>query len=244
VVFTGYTPFGAGAVATTTLSYDCPPPGTRAWIGISGARVMTSGANTLQFQLYQEATNSNVWTEAPPVPVPWAMNSRVTVFALLPPQDAAPGAYATTLVVRLYSSDVGNETDTANLAVQANVAASCIIDPATLAFGTYDPLGTTPLDAQATIRIACTRSTAWAVGLGTGNNPLGAMRQMANGPRLLQYQLYSDAGRTAPWDAIATVGGTAAGVAAVDLPVYGRVPAGQPAAAGTYQDVVQSTINF
>jgi spore coat protein U-like protein len=244
MIFTGYTPFGLGAAATSTIHYDCPPPVTSAWIAISAPRVMASGGNTLSFEAYQDPAHTSVWRDAPPTPVPATRNGSVTAYGFLPPQDAAPGAYATTLVVRIYSNAINVETDAANLAVQANVPASCIIDPATLAFGTYDPLAGTPLDAQAPIRIACTRTTPWTVGLGTGNNPLGAMRQMASAANRLQYQLYSDPARTAIWDAISTVGGTAASIAPVDLLVYGRVPSGQPAVAGPYQDVVQSTINF
>lgn len=248
VVFTGYTPFGPGVAATSTLHWDCPNPVTAAWIGISTPRVMTAGAETLQFELYQEAARTNVWREAPPVPVPAQRNGTATVYAFLPaPQNAAAGAYTATLTVRLYTDAIGTESDAASLLVQATVAPACTVNPATLAFGSYDPYGANaaaPLDAQAAIDIACTRNTPWTVGLGTGNNPLGAMRQMASGAQRLQYQLYSDSGRATVWDGIATVGGTATSVAPVSLPVYGRVPAGQIVIAGPYADAVTSTINF
>jgi spore coat protein U-like protein len=241
--FTGYSPFGPGASATSTVIYRCNNV-PQAWIGISTPRVIVDGGESLQLETYQEAAHTTVWPEAPPRPVAAAAFNVVVVYGFLPPQDAAPGRYTGTVQLSLYSGTAGNRTDTVNLTVRATVADECVIEPAALAFGSYYPLSATPLDAQSTIRIACTRTTPYTVGLGTGNNPAGALRQMSGGGPLLQYQLYSDAARTVVWDVAATVGATAASTAPVDLPVYGRVVAGQMVPMGPYQDVVQSTINF
>jgi spore coat protein U-like protein len=248
MVFTNYTPFGAGVAATSTISYRCPNPVTAAFIGISTPRTMTAGANTLQFELYGEPAHTNVWPSAPPRAVPADKNNVVTVYGLLPPQDAAAGVYQRTLTVSLSTGSPANVTDTITLVVStSNFVEACIISPGTLAFGSYDPLGANavaPRDAQASFQIACTRNTGYTVGLGAGSYAAGATRQLANGAQRLQYELYTTAARNVVWNATTTVGGTAPSTSPVTLTVYGRIPGGQAASAGAYADVVQSTINF
>lgn len=250
MVFTGYSPFGSGASATSTITFDCQKKVTDAWIGISFPRTMISAAgDTLPFELYQDAGRGSVWPEAAPrVRVQPDKNGSVPVYGFIPPQDAAAGAYQATVTVAIYADGQLIPSATGEMIVRTVVPSQCIIDPATLAFGTYDSLGahaTTPLDAQSAIRIACTRNTSYTVGLGTGNNPAGAVRQMANGAGRLQYQLFSDGGRSTVWSTVSTVAGTATSTAPVSLPLYGRVSAGQtPLVGGAYQDIVQSTINF
>jgi spore coat protein U-like protein len=244
LVFTSYTPFGAGVGASTQISYRCPPPVNAASIAISTPRVLSAGASTLAFQLYSSPYPGPIWTQTPPVNVSPSAGS-VTVYAFLAPQDAAAGSYQTTLTVTLYSEGVA--TDTATFVVTAVVANTCIIAPATLAFGPYDPIGanaSSPRDAQATVQIACTRATPWSVALNTGSFPAGATRQMANGGARLQYGLYRDAARSSPWDTTSTVSGSAASTAPVNLVVHGRIPGGQVVPAGSYADAVVSTINF
>jgi spore coat protein U-like protein len=246
LVFNGYTglaPVWQGA--SVTFSYWCPPASRSAWIGISAPRVMT-GPGALAFELYTTAALADPWTASPPIPVS-PDTGFATVHGLLPAQDASVGFHQTTLQVRLYSGSITNETDMVELVVQADVTRSCIIDPATLAFGNYDPVGanaTAPRDAQSAIQIACTGGTPYAVGLGPGSNAAGAVRQMANGAERLRYELYTDPGRTSVWSTTAQVGGTAPSNAPIPLPVYGRIFPGQFVGAGPYNDVVVSTINY
>lgn len=245
LIFTGYTPFGGGVAASTQVTYRCPPSVGTAGIAISTPRILTSGASTLAFQLYQSPYPGPVWTHQPPVNVPSARDGSVTVYAFLGPQDAAAGTYLTTLDVTIYADGVAERTE--SLLVTAALLDTCTIQPATLAFGPYDPVGahaSSPRDAQATIQIACTRATNWSVALGTGSFAAGATRQMANGAARLQYELYQDAGRSTPWTATAPVSGAAASTAPVNLVVHGRIPGGQSVPAGTYADAVTSTINF
>jgi spore coat protein U-like protein len=247
LAFTAAAPYtGLAAITlTATLRYRCPGWVGSAWIGISPARSMT-GPGTLQFELYQ--LSGSVW---PAAPVPVDPDATVVTFqAVLPAQNAIAGLHATPppgLEVRIYTSVFTIETDLAYMPATATVTKACTIQPATLAFGSYDPLGanaTTPRDAQGTIQIACTGTTAYAVGLGLGSNAAGAVRQMASGASRLAYELYSDAARTTVWSPTAVVGGTAPSTAPIPLPVYGRILPGQMVPAGAYQDVVVSTINF
>jgi spore coat protein U-like protein len=247
MVFTGYTPFGPGVSATATMGYRCPKPVGNVWIGISAPRAMTSGADSLELELYQSPYPGALWSDQPPVAVPTTTKGSVTVYGFLPPQDAAAGDYRGTFLVTIYTGTPQTVSDTATLAASASVASACTIGAGTLAFGSYDPVGAhaaSPLDGQGTIQIACTRATSYAVGLGAGSFPSGATRQMANGAGRLQYELYADPGRTAVWNATGTVGGTAASTAPVWLVVHGRVPGGQAAPAGAYLDTVISTIDF
>jgi len=70
---------------------------------------------------------------------------------------------------------------------------------------------------------------------------------MTDGSNTLEYNLYTDAGRTTVWgDGTAssvTAAGTGSG-AQQSLTVYGRIPASQSVPAGSYSDTVTATINF
>jgi spore coat protein U-like protein len=248
MVFTAYTPFGSGASATSTVTYRCPTAVRNAWIGVSGPRVMTAGGESLSFDVYQGPYPAPTWGDQPPVAVPLSTTGSVTIHGFLPPQDAAAGSYLATLTVTIYSGTQQNATATVPLAVSTSgFADTCTIGAGALAFGSYDPVGAnavSPLDAQATIEIACTRATQYAVGLGPGSFAAGSVRRMASGGDRLEYELYADAARTTIWSTTTTVGGTAPSTAPIQLVVHGRVLAGQAAAAGAYADVVQSTINF
>lgn len=242
--FTGYTGLAVRDV-TVTVSYWCPPAARNAWIDISVPRVMT-GPGALQFELYRGVNLAEVWPASPPGWVSPAAGG-ATVHGVLPAQNAAPGLHEARLVVRLYSGSMTNETDVAELVVRADVAKSCTIEPAALSFGNYDPVGanaTSPRDAQGGIQIACTAGTMYAVALGVGGNAAGTVRQMANGAARLQYELYTDAGRTSVWSTTTQVSGTAPSTAPILLPVYGQIPPGQFVGAGPYQDIVVSTINY
>lgn len=139
------------------------------------------------------------------------------------------------------------------LTVTASVPAVCLITPATLDFGSYDPLGANAapganLDATGTVTVACTKGSNYWLGLDAGANASGGARRMiANGADYLGYQLYQDAGRTTAWgntSGTAPAAVTAISTGVITLNVYGRVPGGQPAASGAYSDTVRSTINF
>jgi spore coat protein U-like protein len=142
-------------------------------------------------------------------------------------------------------------TATATLTVQASVNQQCTISNATLNFGSYDPVAAnaaTDLDAQTNISVACTKgSTGVWVGLGLGSNASGTVRRMGSAGNFLNYELYSNAGRTTVWSNTLATGVNYTPVtskAATNLVVYGRVPQAQDANVGAYTDSVVATINF
>lgn len=247
LVFTGFTPFGTGVAATSTIAYRCPQPIARAWVVIAGPRVMTGAAGSLALGLYGAPYPGPEWGAAAVVEVPALTSGSLVVHGFLPPQEAAAGSYQATFTVSIYTDSEANWTDGTSLVATAGVADSCVIDPAALAFGDYAPVGAnavSPRDAQATIRVACTRNTAYSIGLDPGSFPSGSDRYMANGAQRLRYELYTDAGRSTVWSTTTKVSATAASTARASHVVHGRIPGGQAVGAGAYADVVRTTIDF
>jgi spore coat protein U-like protein len=148
----------------------------------------------------------------------------------------------------LAAPDLRAATTTGSLGVSATVLDNCTINAVPLAFGTYSSAANK--DATATITVNCSTGTAYTVALdlGLGVGSVLASRKM-QGPQptdLLNYQIFSDTGRTALWGptvGVNTVAGTGTGV---DQPitVYGRVTAGQAVRAGAYTDTVGIVVAY
>jgi spore coat protein U-like protein len=152
----------------------------------------------------------------------------------------------------------GPSPQTGNLAVTATVNGSCTITSTTnVAFGAYDPADvnfTAHLDATGSVTVRCTKGTVADVALdqglyaAAGSSCAAPARQMSNGAtERLGYALYADAGRTTAWgcDAGNDQSFTSAGSGSpTTLHVYGRIPAGQDVAPGSYTDTVQVRVTF
>jgi spore coat protein U-like protein len=142
-----------------------------------------------------------------------------------------------------------------NLAVTATVAASClVVGPNTMAFGAYDPSDvnlTADRDAAGSIAIRCTKNTlatsSWA--------------KAASGHRFeLRHAAAPDASGTDAWATSCTATPVAPrsglhrrtestftsanSATATVMTVYGRIPAGQNVAAGSYTDTVAINVTF
>ena len=147
-------------------------------------------------------------------------------------------------------------TATSSFTVQASVAASCTISTAALNFGSYDPVvanATTPLDANGSVTVSCSKGAVTTIGLNQGANPatgstaLDPLRQMANGSERLRYDLYQTAAGTGVWGGIGTANVksyTATSKAPVTFTIFGRIPENQDVATGSYSDTVTATISF
>ncbi len=143
------------------------------------------------------------------------------------------------------------QSATASLAVNASVAKNCTIPTAPVAFGNYDSVAanaTAPLDGLGTVTVTCTKGAPAKVGLNVGGNAQCTTRRMGQGATdYLTYELYKDTSRATRWGNTAD---TALDIPAApnqtprNVPVYGRVPAAQVAAVGTYPDTVMATVNF
>lgn len=148
-------------------------------------------------------------------------------------------------------------TETASLAVSADVQPSCIVTTSAVAFGAYDPLAThtpgNPLLGAGSVTITCATGLPVTIRLGqstpavAGSTDTAPTRAMT-GPSAtdkLSYNLYTDAARTDLWgNTTATgVGDTGTGAPHATA-IFGRVPGGQNVASGLYNDSVTASVDF
>jgi spore coat protein U-like protein len=91
-----------------TISYKCPPPLSPVVTlsasanGAYGPRQMTSGANTLNYDLYFDAAMTVVWgtgADSHPVPAGGGTQTVPLYGRIFAQQDAAVGAYSDTITV-------------------------------------------------------------------------------------------------------------------------------------------------
>lgn len=159
--------------------------------------------------------------------------------------------FSTLILALLLTGPAHADQLSIKLSVTASVVANCRVTLTPLSFGTYDPLGanaTSSLDAVATMDMNCTRNARATIAMDSGRNASfgGAVRKLGAGSDRVGYQIYRDAARTAVWgnatDAVQFISGGLR--ASAPLIVYGRIPAGQEVASGTYSDVVTATIDF
>lgn len=141
--------------------------------------------------------------------------------------------------------------------ITAHSLATCTVTASGVAFGSYTFTNPAPTDATGNIRVSCTLgglislNVNYDILLSTGGGGSYAPRKMTSGANQLQYNLYTDAGRSFVWG-----NGTAGtsivsdgyllgiGTTVRDYPVYGRLPAGQNTPAGAYADTVTVTVNY
>lgn len=157
------------------------------------------------------------------------------------------------------SAFAGPSPQTANFQVTATVASSCTVTATNIAFGAYDPAdanATVARDATGAVNVRCTRGTSTAVAaLNQGQNPAtgstcaNPLRQMNGGAtERLRYDIYQDAGRATVWGCDATnsraIPTFTSSLTPAQLVTYGRIPAGQDAAIGSYTDTVQVSVTF
>jgi spore coat protein U domain-containing protein, fimbrial subunit CupE1/2/3/6 len=136
------------------------------------------------------------------------------------------------------------------------VLESCAISATSVAFGSYDPLSAAPADVAGTVSMTCTvtlvaAGASWNIRLSVGGSGSYAPRRMASGGNFLNYNLYTNAGRTTVWGD--GTGGTSyisgsqtllIGNTAFNYPVYGRIPVAQDRPSGSYTDTIIVTLNY
>ena len=145
----------------------------------------------------------------------------------------------------------------ANPSAQAGV--TCTVSAVGPAFKTYDPLSPSPNQVNGSVTADCklTGNTTTTVNLTSsyskGNSGTYSSRSMKSGNNVLSYNLYYD-------DAYTQIrgdgtGGSITGGATFTLTrtsneqsqtsvIYGRIPAGQDVAAGSYSDTIVVTITY
>lgn len=133
--------------------------------------------------------------------------------------------------------------------------ATCNVSAVPVNFGLYNPLSGLPVVATGDVTVTCTVLVglfeSWTIALSTGNSGNYTTRQMANGGSNMSYNLYTSAAYSNVWGdgsgSTTLVNGGALlsiGTTSNDYVVYGRIPAGQDAAAGTFTDTIIVTLNY
>ena len=128
-------------------------------------------------------------------------------------------------------------------------AAWCSINSAgSVSFGAYSVFSVSPLDGLGTIKVTCSASyMTLRLTLTAGNSGSFSSRRMTSGANTLQYNLFTNSGRTIIW------GDETSGTSAVyatssrlgtNISVYGRIPAGQDVPVGSYTDTIVLRIDY
>jgi spore coat protein U-like protein len=134
-------------------------------------------------------------------------------------------------------------------------AFSCTVSTMGVNFGIYNPLSGTPNTASGTVTVTCTAllglAETWTVALSAGNSGTYSARQMVNGGSNLSYNLYTSAAYSNVWGdgsgSTTLLNGGAfliVGTTVTPYTVYGRIPAGQDSAAGSFMDTIMVTLNY
>lgn len=275
--FGNVNPLSSQTDATATLSYTCSnndnktqsalvcfhigEPGGRQW----NPRLMLSGSNTLQFQLYQDPGRTTIWGSLgfgspTPLAVPITLsknastNGTATLYGrVLGSQTSAiPGSYTDvyqTVDTAVSINDTTGNTAPANcnssfgapyfpFAVSATVTKQCTVTAASsLNLGTVAPTATN-VAANTSISVACSNTTPYYIGLLPSNsNSAGAGLMSGTGGNIstVPYQLYQNAGLTAIWGNTATTTGVGNGVAGTGNGVAQSIPVYARAASADFQ---------
>ena len=123
-------------------------------------------------------------------------------------------------------------------------AATCDITPQGTSFGAYDPLAPAPLDGVGNIAVRCDSAVPFTLSLGTGTGSY-ADRRMTGASGSLGYNLYVDGSRAIVWgDGSGGTTTVSANAQSADIPIYGRIPAGQNVRADSYTDTLVVTISY
>jgi spore coat protein U-like protein len=130
-------------------------------------------------------------------------------------------------------------------------AASCTFSSVTgVSFGSYDVFSATPADGAGNIAYECTGGATVTISLSRGNAPSFLPRLMLKpGGASLSYNLYLDGGFSTVWGDGTGASAVYGPVSPPDnsiimVPIFGRLPAGQDAQVGVYDDTITATINF
>lgn len=236
-----------------------------------------AGSNRLYFQMYQQPAYTPIWgtvfgsASTPPnavsVTIPrksggtnGTTSGGLALYARIGTgQNLAPGTYSesygngdTWITIASGSNCSSTNDGYFPFTVTATVVKSCIVNATSdIDFGTK-PASATNLPANGDIRITCSNTTPYYVGLAPSNgNTAGAGVMSATGGNTdkVPYQLYQNPGMSTIWGNTASASGAGNGVAGTGTggtkphTVYVKVPSAdyQP---DSYSDTVTVNVNY
>lgn len=133
----------------------------------------------------------------------------------------------------------------------------CTVSADAVPFGTYDAQSMSPQDAVGTINVTCTAillggEVSYEISIDEGGASSFSPRKLSGAQDDLDYNLYTDSGRTIVWGDGS--GGTSTVTDGYEFliglvinraySVYGRIPTGQLVPADSYSDSLTVTIIF
>ena len=256
------TGFTANSTATVCLSLDT--------YNGSNTRSMTSGANTLNYQIYQDSSYTTRWGDRGDgfvVTVHVSTNSSgaasgsVTMYAqvLTGQTTVKAGSYSQSIVggannelaaangTATPCTSITSNTKGISFSTTATVSNLCNISTINLNFGSVANLSASVVGTS-TITLQCTNGDAYSVGLnaGSGTGATVANRLMSYSSYTVTYSLYRNSSHTTVWGntiGTNTVSSTGTG-GNQTLTVYGLVPVQAAPAAGTFVDTVVATVTY
>jgi spore coat protein U-like protein len=260
--FPAYDTVGKKAVDSTgTIRVECNGRDTESLsLNITGGygtcptRQMRNGTAPLVYRIFQDVTRVTPFCDGADrlnftIAFGTTTSTQIRTFTMYGRVDGSQtptwGTYSDPLV-NIAIKRGGSQVASGTFPVNGSVSPTCSVSSGTLDFGNYSSsaaaLGT------ATVAVNCSNGAPYNISLGGGQNLSGTTRRMArSGGGFLSYELFSNSLRTLAWgDGTALgakVGGTGSGTGQ-SRTIYGRIPAGQSAAAGSYSDSVIVTVDY
>jgi spore coat protein U-like protein len=239
------------------------------------SRQMTGpGGNKARFDLYQDSGRTTLWgswqtgfdTAGVQLEVARNTTTPVTVFGrfFASQPTAVAGSYTSTFSANPFityddknkaaaTCPTGSLSASTSTSATVTIISNCNISTTALNFGTTGLL-TSNIDATGTINAQCNTSLPYSIGLDNGSNASGSQRRMKQGSTFVNYNLYTDSGRTLAWTTTTSTTSCSAGTgtcvtntgtgANQPITVFGRVPPQSTTPQGTYSDTVLVTVTF
>jgi spore coat protein U-like protein len=233
------------------------------------------GGNKARFDLYQDSGRTTLWgswqtgfdTAGVKLEVARNTTTNVTVFGRFfgSQQTAVAGSYTSTFTANPFityddkdqaanNCPTGSKSASTSTSATATIISNCNISTTALNFGSASLLSGN-VDATGTVNVQCSNTLPYSIGLNNGSNASGSQRRMKQGAtNYVNYNLYTDSGRTSAWttttSATSCTGGTSTCVTntgtgvSQPITVYGRVPSQSSALPGSYSDTVLVTVTF
>lgn len=235
-------------------------------------RRLANGASLMDYNLYRNATYTNIWgshlwayAPTPPAVVvdlsaagtgsaSRTIYARVNASQPTLPQGTYTSSFSGTHTAVAYDyTTAGNcaaigatNATQVPFTVSATNVATCRVSATDLDFGSVSAL-TSAVDQSGTASVTCTNLWPYRVLLDNGLTGTGPTdRRMTLAGNDVTYGLYRDGGRTLPWgnnSGINSLAGTGSGTAQT-IDVHGRVPAQPLPPAGIYSDTIVMTVEY
>jgi spore coat protein U-like protein len=257
LAFGSYNPTTADSV-TATVTVTCSS-GNVFHIGLNAGtgtgattttRIMHSGTNLLNYQLFQDSAHTINWGNNPPTDTVNGTGDgtahNFTVYATVPAGQFVPPAsnYVDTITATVTNGSASPPQP--QIGETATVLAGCSASATDLNFGNYLA---SLVSATSTVTVSCTNSTTYSIGLNAGGGVGGSTttRKMTS-PALatLNYKMFRDSAHTLNWGnspGTDTVAGVGNGVAQQST-VYGQMAAGQSGNPAIYSDTITATVTY